>query len=84
MLTYISPTVKTDGNGYITDLEIKYNPLPANLTLDTYLDAVNFTLYTRLVLFYINFLLYGNVKMRYIVRDSSSCRYNTPLPEITL
>ncbi|XP_012239344.1 LOW QUALITY PROTEIN: pancreatic triacylglycerol lipase-like [Bombus impatiens] len=53
MLTYISPTLKTDGNGYITRFEINEEPLPKNLTLDTYLDAIsyldtiNFTLYTR-------------------------------------
>ncbi|XP_033351854.1 pancreatic lipase-related protein 2-like [Bombus vosnesenskii] len=47
MLNFISPTVKTDGDGYITHFEINKEPVPKNLTLDTYLDTINFTLYTR-------------------------------------
>ncbi|XP_043591015.1 pancreatic triacylglycerol lipase-like [Bombus pyrosoma] len=47
ILTYINPKLKTDENGHITHVEINKDPLPKNLTLDTYLDAINFTLYTQ-------------------------------------
>ena len=59
ILIYADPIFRTEGDQYSTYFHINVAPMPKYLTLDTYLNTTNFTLYTRLVLFYINFLLYG-------------------------
>ncbi|XP_060820070.1 pancreatic lipase-related protein 2-like [Bombus pascuorum] len=46
-LTYINPILKTDGDGHVTDIQINKDPLPKNLTLDTYLDTISFKLFTQ-------------------------------------
>jgi hypothetical protein len=59
ILSYINPVLKTDGDGNLTLLQISVTPQPKNKTLNSQLDTISFTLYTRLELFYINLLLCG-------------------------
>ncbi|XP_043591014.1 phospholipase A1-like [Bombus pyrosoma] len=47
LLVYADPIFRTEGDRYLDLFRINIAPLPKNLTLDTYLDAINFTLYTR-------------------------------------
>ncbi|XP_003403021.1 phospholipase A1 [Bombus terrestris] len=47
ILIYADPIFRTEGDQYSTYFHINVAPMPKYLTLDTYLNTTNFTLYTR-------------------------------------
>ncbi|XP_068968362.1 phospholipase A1-like [Bombus flavifrons] len=47
ILVYANPLFRTEGDGYLTLFRVHVAPLPQYHNLDTYLNATNFTLYTR-------------------------------------